>query len=213
MWYIQTSRWGFYAYARRFLGPWLSERSSQNTEPHDDTMSFDSFWGISASKEGNSILLTGFQFSLSAFKLKRQRESFRFNLCSSNKEEQPNIISHKPLCPQLPPLLYSTALCILTSFVSCVLSSSSSSPGWKQVCLVFIFIQVEQRPVIRSVFTGSTRRLCRTIIQVPPSQKILIVQEFGVLARLPKSVEAEIEVHLNHLFALSGKWDGKRRLV
>lgn len=44
-----------------------------------------------------------------------------------------------------------------------------------------------------------------TGVQVTSSQKILIVQEFGVLACLPKSVEAEVEVQLNHLFALISK--------
>lgn len=39
------------------------------------------------------------------------------------------------------------------------------------------------------------------VIQVSLSQKILVVQEFGVLACLPKAVEAEVEVRLNHLFA------------
>lgn len=34
-----------------------------------------------------------------------------------------------------------------------------------------------------------------------PSQKILIVQQLGVLTGLPESVEAEVEVELNHLFA------------
>lgn len=33
------------------------------------------------------------------------------------------------------------------------------------------------------------------------SQKILIVQKFGVLASLPEAVETEIKVELNHLFA------------
>lgn len=33
------------------------------------------------------------------------------------------------------------------------------------------------------------------------SLKVLIVQEFGVLPRLPKSIETEVEVLLNHLFA------------
>lgn len=33
------------------------------------------------------------------------------------------------------------------------------------------------------------------------SQKILIVQKFGVLASLPEAVEAEVKVELNHLFA------------
>lgn len=33
------------------------------------------------------------------------------------------------------------------------------------------------------------------------SQKVLIVQKFGVLASLPEAVEAEVEVELDHLFA------------
>lgn len=40
------------------------------------------------------------------------------------------------------------------------------------------------------------------LIQMSLSQKILIVQEFGVLPCLPKAVEAEVKVCLDHLFAL-----------
>lgn len=76
---------------------------------------------------------------------------------------------------------------------------------------------VEQSSVIGSVFIrflvvalgggGSAA----PVIQVSSSQKILIVQEFGVLACLPKSIEAEVEVQLNHLFALIGKRDRERK--
>lgn len=41
-----------------------------------------------------------------------------------------------------------------------------------------------------------------SVIQGSLSQKILVVQEFRVLACLPKPVEAEVEIHFNHLFAL-----------
>lgn len=44
-------------------------------------------------------------------------------------------------------------------------------------------------------------------IHVSSSQKFLILQQFGVLPCLPKPVEAEVEVQLNHLFALVCKWD------
>lgn len=37
------------------------------------------------------------------------------------------------------------------------------------------------------------------------SQKVLIVQKFGVLASLPEAVEAEVEVELDHLFAWGEK--------
>lgn len=48
-----------------------------------------------------------------------------------------------------------------------------------------------------------------SVIQDSLSQKILVVQEFRVLARLPKSVEAEVEIHFNHLFALIRKSEEK----
>lgn len=54
-------------------------------------------------------------------------------------------------------------------------------------------------------FEGSGASFLRASL----SQKILIVQEFRVLACLPKTVQAEVEVHLNHLFALIGKGDRK----
>jgi len=31
------------------------------------------------------------------------------------------------------------------------------------------------------------------------SQKVIIVEKFGVLAALPQAVEAEVEVHFDHL--------------
>lgn len=46
-----------------------------------------------------------------------------------------------------------------------------------------------------------------TLIQMSLSQKILIVQQLGVLPRLPKAVEAEVKVRLDHLFALKSRWD------
>lgn len=44
------------------------------------------------------------------------------------------------------------------------------------------------RATFRDVFPGG-------------SQKLLVVQQLGVLPRLPEPVEAEVEVHLDHLFA------------
>lgn len=37
------------------------------------------------------------------------------------------------------------------------------------------------------------------------SQKLLVVQQLGVLSRLPESVETEVEIHLNHLFAFNAE--------
>lgn len=38
-----------------------------------------------------------------------------------------------------------------------------------------------------------------------PSQKVLVIQQFGMLTRLPQAVEAEVEVHLDHLFAFTSE--------
>lgn len=43
----------------------------------------------------------------------------------------------------------------------------------------------------------------------PLSQQVLVVHEFGVLARFPEAVETEVKVHLNHLFALIRKRDSQ----
>ena len=97
---------------------------------------------------------------------------------------------------------------------------SQSSPGWKQAWLFILSWQVEHYSwALDQFLTGFSWHWGgfwgeggsdAPIIRVSSSQKFLIVQQFGVLASLPESVEAEVEVHLNHLFALIGKWDTKR---
>lgn len=241
--YTHIDMWIIYVYAC-LRGLRLSERSSQNTEPHYDYewvsaifLKHASLKSVRPYNRGVTKMiflfftLLNFWFSFFAFKLKRQRELvtktwtvqlsllfphffffsflmrifFRpfllvFDPYSENEEEQRHghvLLCLQPPCPAVPlPPLQDESRC--DRFLYWVDGSSTT---------------VEQCSVIGSVSSGSSwhwRVPAAPVVQVSSSQKILIVQEFGVLACLPKSVEAEVEVHLNHLFALIGEMRQKK---
>lgn len=105
-----------------------------------------------------------------------------------------------------------TAESQLSIFSFFVLFSSSSSPvqdesRWDRLCRAgssgTTFSHWIRRNRVLVALDGSAEFTA----EVPLSQKILIVQELGVLACFPKTVQAEVEVHLNHLFAYRRKGD------
>lgn len=42
------------------------------------------------------------------------------------------------------------------------------------------------------------------------SQKVVVIEELGVLASFPQAEETEVEVHLDHLFAWGEGWGEKQ---
>lgn len=165
------------------------------------------------------MIFVFYTFELFAFKLKRQRESVTVQLPFSSFFKVffwPFLVSPWSLlwaAEEAQHHLVSSSLSCLSSFFFLLLSQSS--PGWKQVYIELTgrALLVEQGSVAGSVFNRFLVALegsAAPIICVSSSQKFLIVQEFGVLARLPEPVEAEVEVLLNHLFALVGRWDRRK---
>lgn len=88
-----------------------------------------------------------------------------------------------------------------TASLSLLLLSSPPLPDESRYYCWGLSWWVELCSVDRSDLSGSSWRWGAPL-QLSSSQQILVVQQLGVLTRLPEPVEAEVEVHLNHLFAL-----------
>lgn len=239
MWYIYThiNIWVIYVYVC-LRGLRLSERSSQNTEPHYDRISFNNFSeahqpqkvcpynrGVTkmiflfytfkflilfcfqtreakrvGDQDVNSLLVSAF----SSFFLSSISSALLVSLWSllwkwGGAEAQHTFVCPQPPCPvlPLPPL---PVLSRMKAGMTVYIELTGSSTAVERCSVIGISF---------NRFLVALEGSAAPIVLLSSSQKILIVQEFGVLACLPKSVEAEVEVHLNHLFACFEKMDRK----